>query len=239
LTKQSARARAPRVAAACVGAHRGQQDSHSVSQQEMISALIIRRRRARDVPVKRRLLVSLGYRVDPEPSPHRQHGIPLIMIAVDATHRCSPVHSCLKFSAVLELSVGFTAPNARVSSLRPQIPSLVVYDVYDRSGLDPIAPLARNVAPSPRLTHFGTISLNSSILILPAGVSPIETSKKTMGRTCPAGGSGTVAMVRIVDYRSCRRKRVVGDRELPSSKNETLQQQKGLRAICYVMTTFV
>jgi hypothetical protein len=221
LTKQSARARAPRVAAACVGAHRGQQDSHSVSQQEMISALIIRRRRARDVPVKRRLLVSLGYRVDPEPSPHRQHGIPLIMIAVDATHRCSPVHSCLKFSAVLELSVGFTAPNARVSSLRPQIPSLVVYDVYDRSGLDPIAPLARNVAPSPRLTHFGTISLNSSILILPAGVS------------------GTVAMVRIVDYRSCRRKRVVGDRELPSSKNETLQQQKGLRAICYVMTTFV
>ena len=47
----------------------------------------------------------------------------------EVAHRCSPVHSCLKFSAVL-----------------------------------------------------GTISLNSSILMRPADVSPILMSKKTMGR---------------------------------------------------------
>jgi hypothetical protein len=31
-------------------------------------------------------------------------------------------------------------------------------------------------------THFGTISLKSSIFSLPAGVSPILTSMKTIGR---------------------------------------------------------
>lgn len=30
--------------------------------------------------------------------------------------------------------------------------------------------------------HLGTMSLYNSILILPAGVLPMETSKKTMGR---------------------------------------------------------
>jgi len=40
-----------------------------------------------------------------------------------------------------------------------------------------------------RRTDFGTISEKSSILILPAGVSPIWTSKKTMGRVTPEGAS--------------------------------------------------
>ena len=38
-----------------------------------------------------------------------------------------------------------------------------------------------------RRTHFGTISLNSSILSLPAGVSPIWMSMKTMGRVIVGG----------------------------------------------------
>lgn len=86
----------------------------------MISARNTRRRGAHGVPVKRRLLVSLGYRVNPEPIRHRQHGIPLITIPIDATHRCSPVHSCLKFSAVLRLSVGPTAPGRRGRASSPR-----------------------------------------------------------------------------------------------------------------------
>lgn len=37
--------------------------------------------------------------------------------------------------------------------------------------------------------HLGTVSEKSSILILPAGVLPIETSKKTMGRAEVVGAA--------------------------------------------------
>lgn len=39
-------------------------------------------------------------------------------------------------------------------------------------------------------TYLGTVSLNNSILIRPAGLSPIEMSKKTTGRPLvPAPGN--------------------------------------------------
>ena len=60
----------------------------------------------------------------------------------------SPVHSCLKFSAVLQKWSSF------IGALRSKS----------------------------WLAYFGTISLKSSILSLPAGVSPICISIKTMGR---------------------------------------------------------
>lgn len=40
------------------------------------------------------------------------------------------------------------------------------------------------------LAHLGQMSLKSSILIRPAGLSPMDTSKKTMGRpSVPAPGN--------------------------------------------------
>lgn len=52
---------------------------------------------------------------------------------------------------------------------------------------DPAAPVSD--------TYFGQISLKSSILILPAGLSPMETSKKTMGRPLvPAPGNAVDAI---------------------------------------------
>lgn len=59
--------------------------------------------------------------------------------------------------------------------------------------------------------HFGTISLNSSIFILPAGVSPSEMSKKTIGLPfVPAPGISV-----LVDeaMRKRRRMLVVGMEE--------------------------
>ena len=61
----------------------------------------------------------------------------------------SPVHNCLKFSAVLRS---------------------YLIDSYTRS-----KPRSRGTA------YFGTISLNNSILIRPAGVSPIWISMNTTG----------------------------------------------------------
>jgi hypothetical protein len=44
-------------------------------------------------------------------------------------------------------------------------------------------------------THLGTISSNNSILIRGSFVSPMATSKNTIGRVWPAGGSGMLDMM--------------------------------------------
>lgn len=78
------------------------------------------------------------------------------------TYLHSPVHSCLKFSAVLENSIR-TAHGYRGQAAA---------------------------------TNFGTMSLKSSILILPAGVSPMLISMKTIGRVVED-------MVMVGDQETC------------------------------------
>jgi hypothetical protein len=101
------------------------------------------------------------------------------------TYRCSPVHNCLKFSAVLPHQL---SPHASgVSILGCNITEQFYYQLILT------VPILQPSTPSDLVLEVNPPEMNDlPIFIRPAGVSPMLISKNTTGLVTPAGGSRDV-----------------------------------------------